>query len=178
MLPRVSYSVLKVIAVSGLFLYTNDVGATNFTGTGAINIAEPIVLAKNSDLSFGKILRSNTNSCIVTIDTLSSRSISGTNCSLLGSTFNAANYSFVGAAGFLLNMNISPISPPGSTIALSNFTLRFAGIQEYAFGTPSNGIILSFLTSSGTFSIGARATVPNNVSGLKTGSYTLNVNYY
>lgn len=147
--------------------------ATNSTGT----IFQPILLAKNSDLSFGTVVRPISGTGTVTIDaTTGNRTLNGQGA-LLNSGPNAtaarATYTVTGEGGQTFAITVP---------ATFNMT-RSGGsdtLQVTLTPTATSGTLSGALGATGTSTFGVGGAIPisnTTASGAYSGTFNVIVNY-
>lgn len=151
--------------------------SANQSTTATVTIFRPITLTKNTDLSFGTVVRPASGSGTVTISEVDgSRSLTGSGA-LLSTGPNAA----AGRATYTVS------GEGGQTFSISvpaNFNMVRTGGSETitVILTPSatTGLLDNALGSAGTAAFGVGGQIPvsdNTASGAYTGAFTTTVAY-
>ena len=147
---------------------------TTSTGT----VFKPIVLTKNTDLSFGKVVRPATGSGVVNIAAVDgARTISGSGALITGpggqATPGRATYSVAGEGGQAFSITVP-----------ANFNMiRSGGAETLAVtltSTATSGTLSGALGSAGSLAFGVGGSIPlanNTATGAYTGTFQVTVQY-
>jgi hypothetical protein len=169
-----SIKLLASAALIGLLsapALAQDTASQSTTGSG--RIIQPITLTKNSDLSFGTVVRPTTGTNTITIDaTTGAISKTGAgDAALAASTSGRATYS-VGGEG----AQTFAISTP----ATFNMTSGANSLTVTLASSSATGTISGSLGSAGTATFGVGGSFPvsnTQASGNYTGTFTTTVTY-
>lgn len=172
--------VLRIAALAAVLLAAWTTGAvaqesSSQTVAATGTIFRPIVLEKNSDLSFGTVVRPTAGSGTVVIDPLTGdRTITGQGALLGGATPpSRAAFTVTGEGGQTLSITVPP------TLVMT----RSGGAETITVDlSPSavGGTLSSALANEGTLNFGVGAEVPisnTTASGEYTGAFTVTVQY-
>ena len=149
--------------------------ATSGQTTASTTIIQPIAIAKDSDLSFGRIVRPSNlaagTSTIAVSAADGTRSISGGDGVLAGGTVSRAAYTVSGepGVGFAISLSGTPITltRAGGTETLSVALVKSAETDTLAAGTGTKVIGVG----------GSVGVTSATVSGTYNGNFTVTVAY-
>ena len=150
-------------AMAAMLVAGQAQAANSVDATASVEIAAPISITEDTQLSFGNIGPS-ASAGTVTITNAGARSVTG-GVSELGGAFAAAEFTVTGASGANFNASIptsASLTGPGDAMSVS--------LTNDA-GTSISGGSVSF-NVGGTLSVGA-----NQAAGSYSGTYTITVNY-
>jgi hypothetical protein len=165
------------LAVSGLASAASAQASATVSTTSTGTIFQPILLAKNTDLSFGTVVRPVSGSGTVTVDpTTGARTLSGSGA-LLATGPNAAaaraTYTVTGEGGQTFSITVP---------ATFNMT-RSGGsdtIQVTLTPTATTGTLSGVLGATGTTTFGVGGAIPvsnSTASGAYSGTFNVIVAY-
>jgi len=167
---------MSVAAVSAIATAACAQASDSQTTTSTGTIFQPIVLTKNSDLSFGTVVRPTSGSGTVTIAASNgARSLTGSGALITGGPNVAAAraaYTVVGEGGQTFSIsvpaNMNMAGPSSSSLAV---TLT---------PTATTGALSNALGASGTQTFGVGGSIPisnTTVSGAYSGTFNVTVAY-
>ena len=159
----------SVIAATAMATSALAQATATTSATASITIFQPITIAKNSDLQFGRVIRPSTGSTTYSVSAADgTTTLTGGDGIFNGSvTPTRAVFTVNGEGGQLFNIVADPsVVNGGITINLvkSNASLNLSGSLGVA--------------GSATFGVGGNVTLTSASStGLKTGSFNVTVTY-
>ncbi|ACG77990.1 conserved hypothetical protein [Phenylobacterium zucineum HLK1] len=174
---RFLIGMVAAAAMTGAASLAHAQASASQSTTSTVTIFRPITLTKNSDLSFGTIVRPMAGSGTVTISEVDgSRSLSGSGA-LLSTGPNApagrATYTVGGEGGQTFSISVP-----------ANFNMTRSGGSEtitvLLTPTATTGTLSNALGSAGTASFGVGGQIPisdGTASGAYSGAFTATVAY-
>lgn len=177
---KVSIAAVVAAAAAGLGSSAWAQATASQPTTATVTIFRPITLTKNTDLSFGTVVRPVTGSGTVTVSEVDgARSLSGSGALL--NTGAPATQAAAGRATYTVN------GEGGQTFSISvpaNFNMTRTGGSETitVILTPSSttGLLSNALGQAGTASFGVGGQIPissSTAGGAYTGAFTTTVAY-
>ncbi len=169
---------IAAIAVSGVSSAALAQASSSQTTTSTGTIFQPIVLAKNTDLSFGTVVRPAAGSGTVVIAAADgARSLTGSGALITGpgsqSAPGRATYGVTGEGGQAFSITVP-----------ANFNMtRSGGAETLAVtltSTATTGTLSGALGSSGTLAFGVGGSIPianTTATGAYTGTFQVTVQY-
>ena len=142
------------------------------SAAGSATIIQPITAAKNTDLSFGTIVKPTAGTATVAVDASGGRTVTGT-AATNGGTVNAANFTVSGEGASVFSLTMP-----------STFTMTNTGgdslVVSTVNGLGATGTLSGSLGGGGsvTFGVGGsfNLTTATN-SGAYTGNFTITTAY-
>lgn len=173
---KILIGALGLAAASAIAGNASAQASSQQTTTATGTIFQPIVLAKNSDLSFGTVVRPASGTGTVTIAAADgTRALSGSGALIAGGPNAAAGratYTVTGeggqtySIGVPANMNMN--GPSSSTLAVTLTPTTTSGTLSAALGS----------TGTQTFGVGGEIPIASTtVSGAYTGTFNVTVSY-
>lgn len=164
---------IGVGALSALATTAHAQSTSSASASGAVAVIQPIALSKTADLNFGTIVKPQTGTATVAVDSAGSRTVTGTQAvNTAGNAPTAAAFSIQGEGGSAYSVSV-----PGSfTMASGANTLTVTTVNSAGGGGTLSGGIGT--TASATFGVGGTINVDTaTASGAYTGTFTVTASY-
>ncbi len=153
-------------------MFATGANAVSVSNNAAVTIVTPLIVTPANDMNFGKVVKPASGSQTVILSTAGVRS--GTATLASGITSAAGTVSITGAATETVSITVADTTAV-TGLTLSDFTSDAFGGQTLSGGTLTGATLTG---SAQTLTLGATLNVSSAVTtGLKTPTYTVDVNY-
>jgi hypothetical protein len=166
-MAHISFRIAALIVSISASSAFAQVNTSTATANGSTTIIQPITIAKNTDLAFGRIVRPATGSGTVTIANTADTVATSGGAVALASTTSRAKFTITGESG--LNATLTVPSTLTLSSGANNLTVAL---------TPDQTSPLTLGASSTILFVGGNFPVTNTtVSGAYTGTFDVTVAY-